>query len=333
MDILVFSANKNTKDAFKIRRKGVHFSLPEFFPLSEIGQRLTEINPGSLVYLDLTGVGETDVRRHVRSLSKKSDIYFGVLDPGGKVSDVAGLFHEGAVDYVDKRVFQKGVMAARLNRIHGFIETFRRQIQKKAAAPQPKLTTADYIPSGDSWKNVVSGKEYTFFMLFIELDGKEEMEKRYERENLDAALTSFRKYVEVSFAPYGGLIFIWFRFGGLLLFPFGSRKSASLLGGFRFVIYKHLYDIEGSRFPHFLSIRMALHIGNTLYSRTNTGHIVSDSLNTVFHLGQQYTKPGIFTLTEDVYEFIDSRLKPYFLEVGSFERRRIYRMRTLDYKG
>jgi hypothetical protein len=68
-------------------------------------------------------------------------------------------------------------------------------------------------------------------------------------------------------------------------------------------------------------------IGNLTYTQANVGSVVSDSLNSVFHLGQEFAKPGQFCLTDDVLRFGHPALKEYFLEAGNFEGRRILRMR------
>ena len=312
------------KDCFKLTRKSQFFSSPRFFPIEDLTKALKKMKPGTFVYFDLSRVGEADTEKYLRALSKKESIFYGILDPADKIDDVAGLFHSGALDYLGKNTLKQGVTAKRLNQVFRFIEATRGE---ELAASKKPVPEGNWIPAGDDWNTIASGKEYTFFFLFVELDDKDELEQRYERENLTVSLASFRKYIEASVSRFNGRIWMWSRFGGLILFPVGTSLGMPLKAGFRLMLFKHLYDIEGSKFPHFLSVRLALHIGNTVYSKQNTGHIVSDSLNSVFHLGQQYVKPGNFNVTETVLKFADPPLKRYFLEAGSFERRKIYRMR------
>jgi hypothetical protein len=120
---------------------------------------------------------------------------------------------------------------------------------------------------------------------------------------------------------------MWFNFGGIVLFPFDAKTCPALTCGFRLMLFKHLYDIEGSHFPNFLSLRVVLQIGNTPYTEENTGHIVSESLNSIFHLGQQFAQPGNFIVTEEVVRFGQAALRDYFVEAGTFENRSILRMR------
>jgi hypothetical protein len=122
-------------------------------------------------------------------------------------------------------------------------------------------------------------------------------------------------------------MWIWTRFGGIVLFPFSGADCPALSCLFRLVLFRHLYDVEGSQFPNFLSFRLALMIGNLTYTQRNVGSVVADSLNSVFHLGTQFAKPGQFYVTDDVLRFGHPALKGYFLEAGNFEGRRILRMR------
>ena len=137
---------------------------------------------------------------------------------------------------------------------------------------------------------------------------------------LDAPLKGFVK-------KFGGRLWMWFSFGGIVLFPFDAKSCPALTCGFRLMLFRHLYDVEGSYFPHFLSFRTVLQIGNTPYSEQDTGHIVSDSLNSIFHLGQQFLRPGEFCVTEEVMRFGHSALRSYFTAAGTFEGRQILRMR------
>jgi hypothetical protein len=184
------------------------------------------------------------------------------------------------------------------------------------------------MPSGTDWSQVVPEREYTFCLTFIELDGREEMEKKYGVKNLTIALASFRSYLEAAVKPANGRLWIWTGFGGVVLFPFSGADCPALGCLFRLVLFRHLYDVEGSLFPNFLSYRLAMMVGNLTYTQRNVGSVVADSLNSVFHLGTQFAKPGQFCVTEDVLRFGHPAFKEYFQEAGHFEGRRILRMRA-----
>jgi hypothetical protein len=78
------------------------------------------------------------------------------------------------------------------------------------------------------------------------------------------------------------------------------------------------------------SYRVALHIGATTYhTRGQTGRIVSDSVNTIFHLGRKFTRPGHFCMTETAVPYIPAGIRQYFVPAGRFEGHEITRMRQV----
>ena len=180
---------------------------------------------------------------------------------------------------------------------------------------------------------MVEGREYTFCFMYIELDESVEMERKYGRKTLSKALASFKRFIENAVRPFNGRIWMWTGMGGIILFPFDLRSSDALKCGFRIMLIKSLYDVEESVFPNFLSFRLALHIGNTVYRRGDTGNIISDSLNYIFHLGQQFAEPGNFYITEEMLLISHPAFVEYFYEQGEYEGRKIFRMRIPVHMG
>jgi hypothetical protein len=90
---------------------------------------------------------------------------------------------------------------------------------------------------------------------------------------------------------------------------------------------KHLYDVEYSPFPQLISFRSVIHIGNTVYHTQETGSVISDTLNSVFHIGQKFAKPANLYVTADAIQYAHDPLKRYFLSDGDFEGVKMYRMR------
>jgi hypothetical protein len=240
--------------------------------------------------------------------------------------------HDGAVDYLDKAALATGITAKRLKKLYAYLERAGGELIKKEE--ELPVSRAWLAAGGKDWDEIEPGKEYLFCLMFIELDGHMEMERRYGKKSLDRALSSFRQFVESSVSPFNGRIWIWQRFGGLVLFPLNLAKSDPIRCGFRLMLFKHLYDIEQSVFPNLISLRTVLHVGSTLYAtKQDSGHVVSDSINSIFHLGHQFAQPDSFYITEEVHQICHAAFSPFFLEEGPFEGRKIYRMRRPVYCG
>jgi len=319
MDVLVFSDNPKLNPAFKARGA---FRV-KFLAWKDFRRQVNAQAVPTLCYLDLATLPAGRLPGCLRLIRSCPQLSYALIDRRGQLRDVARVFHEGAADYVDREALREGVGSRRLLRALSYLRTRR----SETPLGLPGITGGKLLPSGADWSQVVPEREYTFGLLFIELDGKEEMEKKYGVKNLTIAVSSFRSFIEKAVKPVHGRMWIWTGFGGIVLFPFSGADCPALGCLFRLVLFKHLYDIEGSHFPNFLSFRLGMMIGNLTYTQRNVGSVVSDSLNSVFHLGQEFARTGQFCVTEEVLRFGHPALKDYFLEAGHFEGRRILRMR------
>lgn len=308
-----------TRAPVRAGRRGV-----EHAPPSRLAQIVAGLAPGDLLYLDLSAFTAAEAGATLKRLLAREEVLLGVVDPKRTVKDVPALFHEGAVDYVDATAWKQGILPRRLNRVVAYARSLRRY-PEEAAREAP--ATAARRPSGPDFARLREGEEYTFSLLFIEIEGGESLEQRFGAANLSEALASFRAYVDRSIAPFGGRTWIWSRFGGVALFPFDGRREQAAPCGLSMILYKHLYDIEESRFPHFVSWKMAAHVGEVPWRERATGTLVSDALNSVFHLGQQFVPAGSFFVTDDVRALAGDPLRAFFLPAGSYEGHRIWRMR------
>jgi class 3 adenylate cyclase len=308
-----------TKSPQRRGRRGI-----EHAPPTRLAEVLPSLGPGDLLYLDLSSFTAAEARARLKQLLDRSDLFVGVIDPKGTVKDVPSLFHDGAVDYVDGAAWKAGIPPRRLGRAAAYARALKRYPD---AADRAEPTARPGRPSGADWSRIREGEEYTFSLLFIELDGAEDLEQRFGAANLAEALASFHAYVERSVAPFGGRTWIWSRFGGIVLFPFDGRREQAAPCGLSMVLYKYLYDIEESRFPHFVSWRMAAHVGDVVWRERATGTLVSETLNSVFHLGQQFVPAGSFHVTDEIRQLAGDPMRKFFVPAGHYEGRRIWRMR------
>lgn len=250
----------------------------------------------------------------------------GYIDSKGSLIDIAGLFHQSAADYIGKALLKDGVEVKRLKSVIEYGETLLPVVEEEVITAAQK----DYILSGDSWKGIKSGREYTFCFMFIEMDNQRELKQSFGAQNLEKVINKFHDYIAHIVAPINGKIWMWMDFGGLILMPFDGEKCDAILASMKLMMYRGIFSVEDFDYDMIFSFRIALHIGNTIFeSRGDTGEIISDSINSIFHLGQKYAKPGNLYLTEDIKKFIPHGLEKNFLDDGTYEGREILRMRKL----
>jgi hypothetical protein len=121
---------------------------------------------------------------------------------------------------------------------------------------------------------------------------------------------------------------MWNEFNGLALFPFDGSSCDAVIPCLRLMLANRIFSADFPFLSTALSYRIALHIGSTVYRRKgDTGEIVSDALNSVFHLGRRFLAPGNFTITKAVYDRVPECLKSCFREGGAYDGTAIMRMR------
>lgn len=323
MEVVIITQNEKVRNAFNPLSKTKGVTLRTLQP-AELKASLKNFVPGSLVYLDISSIPETDRGKTIKLLQKQSSIIYAIIDPAGSHGDPALFFHEGASDYIGKELVKKGLEGTRLRRILSF---------RSPELPPEKInnTSTPFIPSGSNWDQVKEGKEYTFCFMLVELDNHREMKKKMGAKLLSAMEEKFQSLIERHAAHAEGRIWMWDDFRGLILFPFDGKSCDAVLICFRLMLNWRLILLEDLRFNTSLSCRIVLHIGNTQYRlRGDTGTIISDTINTIFHMGDHFTRPGTLYLTEDVGPFIPRGLADCFVHEGVHENKKVMRLKGPD---
>jgi hypothetical protein len=322
MRVLVFSKNPvSLARALSSRvRKDMNF---EVLSLSSLRQSLPSLAEADLVYMDFRGLSDRERGKALAAVVKNPQVCFGVLDPAGTVKDIAALFHAGAVDYIGKKLTLAAFTAKRIAAVARYAGDGSSG-KDRAVMGNGQVPEAVFV--SDGWHEIVPGKEHRFAFLFVEADDAEELKKWHEPVNLVNAMETFRVFIERVAQQHGGRLWMWGRFGGLALFPLNNSTSAAPLCGLRILLSRVFYDIDESLLPGPVSFHMALSVGTTVYQKRDTGRIVSDAVNSIFHLGRKYAQPGQFLMTAEASELAPPELRVHLVPAGSFEGRRIVRM-------
>jgi hypothetical protein len=322
MRIAVFSDAKNIEKMFS----GVSKSFPAaFFAVKDLKKGIKALGKDTLLYLDISAMTASEARKQIAALAKDRAIPFGIIDPKGLLSDIAEIFHAGGMDYIGKAEAKEGVPFKRIDRTMAYLERhFAQDKECEEGARDGKYITST------GWKNVRSGEEYSFCFMYLELDNRQKLKSRFSAEQLERVSREFHDYVQRQVAPLQGKVWMWMDFFGLILFPFDGKSCEAIRLAFMLMLGQRSASGDECRYDFLLSFRSAIHIGNTVYeARGDTGKIISDSINSIFHLGQKYARPGNLYLTEDVREFVPAGLEKSFLTDGVYEGREILRMRQL----
>jgi hypothetical protein len=292
----------------------------EFMAPGSLKSALRDLPADSITYADLSSFKPAEVQKTLKLLYAAENIRWGVVDPKGAVKDPAEIFHRGGADYVGKDLVTSPLTPARFAAVTNF-----RLVEAPAA---PKVgSLPSYIPSGKDWATIREGREYTFCMMFIELDNQAALRKSASDKHIHEVTRTFHDFVQRTVAAMGGKVWIWMDFGGLVLIPFDGERCEAVLSCLRMMMNRVIISAEECDLGMHLSYRIALHIGNTVYrARGDTGTIISDSINSIFHLGQKFARPGHFLVTENAEPFIPAGVRDLFKNEGVYEGRMIYRL-------
>lgn len=324
VNLYLFSDSQSTFKKLSQTRKTKALTLT-VLPFSDLDKQFKKNGFADAVYVDLSKKNDAAVKKALTALSKQKDIICGVIDPEGRITDPATLFHDGFADYLGKNTLAQGLDAKRLNRVL----TFARRNLPQAEEPEEQAAAlSDIISSGKGWKYVKPGTEYTFCFMFVELDLTYEWKNKSGKIHLSKVSADFLKFIQKSVEPYQGNVWLWGEFGGIILFPFDGTSVDAIQLCYKLILNRTIISVEDFRYSTPVSIRMALDIGNTVYQkRGETGGIVSDTINFMFHLGKKFLPPGNFYLTDRSRRYIPKGMGGCFQKAGVFENVEIYRMR------
>jgi len=316
MKTYIYSKTKAVKDCFeaiKIKKDEIiDIRNPE-----DILSDLKSLHATEMIYCDISSYDEKNQNKVLKALCEIKK--YGIIDPKAQLEDSAQLFYNNASDYIGKNMIKNGIKAQRLRQAYDY---------KFLDDKENILIPEDFILSGANWKEIKSGKEYTFCLMFIELDDLRELKKQTGASIITEMVDDFQNFINQVIAPHNGKVWMWMDYGGLVLLPFDGENCSIIMSCIKLIMNRKMLNAEFFGYDIEMRYRIALHIGNTVYKkRGDTGEIVSDSINSIFHLGQQYAEPGNLYMTDYVTQFIPAGLRSLFVEDGEFEGRNIHRMR------
>ena len=329
IDIYLFSKNRKVLSFFKIIRNSKTFSLVIYNPVN-YKTILRNTTQTTFVYVDVSSFEDSERKKLINYITRQKRFDFGIIDPKNSISDPAELFYHGASDYMGKDVLKH---EAKVKRIKNAIDYYSIESVEDELSAIPVFEDMPTMLSGHNWDNIKVGNEYTFCMLHIEIDILQEWASKSGKAHIEEVMEFFYSHIDKIITPINGRMWMKTDFGGLVLFPYDGSCTSIIIECIKLVMNRIIFSAEEYTYSTILSYRMSLDIGNTKYLTSgNTGNIISDSVNFIFHFGKQYALPGNFYLTGRVHEDIPPGLMDKFCPSERFEDRSIYRMRLPVFK-
>ncbi len=324
LDIYLFSKNSKVLSFFQKIRDSRLFSVIIYNP-DNYKTILKKTNQKTFVYLDISSFNDSQRTMAVSYITRQRRFDFGIIDPKNVLTDPAALFHYGASDYFGKEILKDKITVGRIKKALAF---YSEEELDESSGEVSSLEDMSVILSGHNWDNIKIGNDYTFGMLHIEIDILPEWASKSGKAHLEEVMAFFYSHLNIIITPLNGRLWMKTEYGGLVLFPYYGSATPIIIECIKLVLNRIIFSAEEYTYNSSLSYKLVLDIGKTKYlAKGNTGNIISDSVNSIFHLGKQYASTGNFYLTDIIHKDIPSGLQDIFIPSESFEGRTIYRMK------
>jgi len=290
-----------------------------------LAQVLKQMNPLDFLYWEVPQ-DESEMKKGLKLLSKREDLLWGILDPQGQVKDPADLFFNGACDYLGIPNFPETLGLPRFNRM----------IQWGTRGDDQEVLDSDSSPApspGFNLQQVVPGQEYSFFFLLVTISDVPGLKKRFGDKRFHQLVSDFQTWLGWSVQEEGGQIWMEMDTSFLILFP-DHQSTTGIIYGFKTLLARLHLGFEYFRLERPLDLTLAAHRGTSAWQPPGkTGTVVSDAVNSIFHLGQKYAPVNTLSMTENCLAFVPETFKDMIIPVGSYEGREIFRFQKAQFNG
>ena len=312
------------------------------FPVSEHSPDNEDI-----AYIDISGFPAADLKKTLAQIKKVcKDTHWGIIDPKGYVKDIAELFYEGACDYLGPGLL-KSSKALDVKRFKDALQLHKGNDAAGSGSGSEandrlyeggglfksgiKLPAASAFPG---WKKMTTGKTMPFYLLYCSLQGKTALDSRLDDKTLNQIHKRFVSLLSEKMQKGDGLL--WINTGRDCLFLFPPRAKcveAAMKACIGMIVSAPLYVLETFGISIPANFIFAIHYGSVTYKPPGkTGTIVSDAVNSIFHLGAKKSEPGRLTISGELPDAsVPAVLEDLFVPAGEYEGRKIWQTKKFIY--
>lgn len=315
--IYLLTKDKKIKTAFSKAFEGSLYSL-DILAEGTYKNLIKKMLKGSLVYIDIQEYEEDELTSLLQYLPRLDRYNYAIVDIKSRIKDIGSLFLNGASDYLSKTAMDKNLAMRRFKKA---IEFYPMEVED----------TPGEIPlSGKSWSKIKPGKEYTFCFFFIQMELKKDWLTKAGTDHKQEVKSQFYRHIESDVEKYGGKLWIREEFKQIALFPYDGADCESILLPMRLMLDRTIVSAERYSLEDIVEFSIVFHIGNTVYKKSgDTGNIISNDLNLIHHLSNNFGNKGDLLVTQNAAPYIPEGLMPMFTNMGNYKDIQIYRMKQM----
>jgi hypothetical protein len=335
MDVYVFT---NKEDFLKkFFSKNVRYKAAAQFPA-----QLPK--DADFFYIDVTGITDTGLKKlftQTKNISK--NIPWGIIDPKGSINDTAALFFDGVSDYLGPKFF-KASQKIDSKRIKIALQWRKDEIIKSKTTKENEHTENAFLKTGvkfppanifPGWKKMTAGKTIPFYLLYCSFRGKTQLETRFEEKALPQIHKRFTGLLDYYFKDSEGINWIDTGRDCLFLIPPKAKNIEQIIKDcLRMIICAPIITMETLAIKVPVNFVFVLHYGSISYKPPGkTGTVVSDAVNTIYHLGTKKALQGRLTVSTEVPDgTIPKLLEDCFVSAGDYKGLKIWHSKKITYE-
>ena len=332
--------------------------LKTFFPKDAefVSTPLSKHSPGraDLTYIDVSGLAAAEIKKTLTQIKKScKNSQWGIIDSKGSIKDPSSLFFDGASDYLGAAILKTsdGSDAKRLKEALQWRTALAGSALMNSSVSsdtdgekKPDALTENFLKSGvklpaasafPGWKKMQTGKSMPFYLFYCALQGKVPLDSRLEGKVLTQTHKKFLTLLSAKLKDAEGLL--WMDTGKDCLFlipPKAKCAEAVIKASMGMIASSPLFVLETLNITIPANFVFALHYGSISYKPPGkTGTVVSDAVNSVFHLGAKRAEPGRLTISGSLPgASIPKSCFDIFAPCGEYEGRKIWQTKKFKYE-
>ncbi len=252
-----------------------------------------------------------------------------IISSNNEIFNVVKWMRKGVYDYLVKNDLTKDTF---FNSIKSSLEYMNNKITTKKSEIKNDNYKPIEIPCNTKWDAMENNNYYDMSLIMIEIILNKNNSLHYTKSSIEFIYSYLKEEAKRKACIFGGRLWFWINNTGVLVFHFGDRISNSVLAAIDF--YNNFFQIcvEKLKLKEVLHFKIGIHDGNGIFNRISTQNITSDIINSLSHLTKKHIKENCLNITDQVFQNLSIRLKPYFKSIGTFENKKIYQYEFFDYQ-
>lgn len=175
-----------------------------------------------------------------------------------------------------------------------------------------------------SWGVLRDNNDYTLTVASVDIAKNSVLVKKHGSSVMETVYKRLLEFIRSTLIPYDGRVWSWQGDGGLIAFPSDQELDLSIACCMNILLTLPIFNLHPN---HPIAEDIVLRIGldrGVVRFVSDTGRIVSETINYAAHLEKLNTDPWGISISEDIYKIMSPKMQKLFSNRVKFEGRYAY---------